>query len=186
LTRLLGAVRAGETGAADRLANLVYADLRRLAAERLARLVPGQTLQATELVHEAYLRLAGSGDPGWQNRAHFFGAAARAMRNILADHLQRRASLKRGGHLRRVGEDTTAALSSEGPSDEVLALEEVLQELERLYPRKAEVVSLRIFGGLTVPEIAEIEGHSEKTVERDWRFAKAWLCARLADPPDSR
>jgi RNA polymerase sigma factor (TIGR02999 family) len=157
VTRILGELQAGE------------------------REAPGQTLQATELVHEAYVRLVGSTDPGWQGRAHFFGAAARAMRDILADHLQRKGSLKRGGHFRRVGEDTAAQLSCDGPDDDVLAVEEALQDFERKYPRKAEVVTLSFFGGLTAAEIAEVLGVSARTVEREWRFAKAWLNARLAD-----
>ena len=181
VTLILGALQAGEREASDQLLPLVYADLRKLAAGRMARLAPGQTLQATELVHEAYVRLVGSSDPGWQGRAHFFGAAARAMRDILADHLQRKASLKRGGHMRRVGEDTAAELSSDGPSDDVLAVEEALEEFEKQYPRKAEVVTLSFFGGLTAAEIGEVLGLSERTVERDWRFAKAWLNARLAE-----
>ena len=184
VTRALGAVQAGDPGASAELLELVYVDLRQLAAQRMARLGPGQTLQATELVHEAYMRLVGSNDPGWDGRAHFFGAAARAMRNILADHLQRKASLKRGGHMRRVGEATAAELSSEGPSDDVLALEEALQEFELKYPRKAEVVTLHIFGGLTTAEVGEVQGLSESTIERDWRFAKAWLNGRLAEQED--
>ncbi len=107
------------------------------------------------------------------------------MRNILADHLQRKASLKRGGHLRRVGEDTAAELSFDGPSDDVLALEEALQEFEQKYPRKAAVVTLRIFGGLTAVEVGEVQGLSESTIERDWRFAKAWLNGRLAEPEET-
>lgn len=181
VTRILKAVMAGEAQASRELLPLVYGDLRKLAAARMARLGPGQTLQATELVHEAYLRLVGSTDPGWQGRAHFFGAAARAMRDILADHLQQRGSLKRGGHLRRVGEDTAAELSCEGPSDDVLAIEEALQAFEREYPRKAEVVTLHFFGGLDMAEIAEVLHLSERTVEREWRFAKAWLNSRLAE-----
>jgi RNA polymerase sigma factor (TIGR02999 family) len=165
---------------------LVYSDLRKLAAARMARLAPGQTIQATALVHEAYVRLVGSTDPGWQGRAHFFGAAARAMRDILADHLQRKASLKRGGHMRRVGEDTAAELSADGPSDDVLAVEEALEEFEREYPRRAEVVTLSFFGGLTTAEIAEVLGQSTRTVERDWRFAKAWLNGRLAERDSDR
>jgi RNA polymerase sigma factor (TIGR02999 family) len=181
VTRILSAVKEGEPEASDELLPLVYADLRKLAAARMARLSPGQTLQATALVHEAYVRLVGSTDPGWQGRAHFFGAAARAMRDILADHLQRKGSLKRGGHMRRVGEETAAELTSEGPSDDVLAVEELLEEFEREYPRKAEVVTLSFFGGLTATEIAEVLGLSTRTVERDWRFAKAWLNGRLAE-----
>ncbi|HEX6884427.1 MAG TPA: sigma-70 family RNA polymerase sigma factor [Planctomycetota bacterium] len=181
VTRILNAVMAGEEQASRELLPLVYGDLRKLAAARMARLGPGQTLQATELVHEAYLRLVGSTDPGWQGRVHFFGAAARAMRDILADHLQKKGSLKRGGHLRRVGEDTAAELSCEGPSDDVLAVEEALQEFEREYPRKAEVVTLSFFGGLDTAEIAEVLKLSERTVEREWRFAKAWLNSWLAE-----
>ena len=181
VTRILGALQAGELEASAELLPLVYDDLRRLAAARMARLAPGQTFQATELVHEAYVRLVGSTDPGWQGRAHFFGAAARAMRDILADHLQRKASLKRGGHLRRVGEDTAAELTCEGPSDDALAVEQALEDFERDYPRKAQVVTLSVFGGLTAPEIAEVLGLSTRTVERDWRFAKAWLNGRLAE-----
>ena len=180
VTLILNALRAGEAEAAGELLPLVYGDLRKLAAARMARLGPGQTLQATELVHDAYLRLVGSTDPGWQGRAHFFGAAARAMRTLVADHLQRKGSLKRGGHLRRVGADTAAELSCDGPSDDVLAVEEALEEFEREFPRKAEVVTLTFYGGLTTPEIAEVLGLSARTVERDWRFAKAWLNGRLA------
>jgi RNA polymerase sigma factor (TIGR02999 family) len=181
VTRILGELQAGEREASEQLLPLVYADLRKLAAGRMARLAPGQTLQATELVHEAYVRLVGGADPGWQGRAHFFGAAARAMRDILADHLQRKGSLKRGGHFRRVGEDTAAQLACDGPDDDVLAVEEALQAFECKYPRKAEVVTLSFFGGLTAAEIAEVLGVSTRTVEREWRFAKAWLNARLAD-----
>ena len=103
------------------------------------------------------------------------------MRDILADHLQRKGSLKRGGHFGRVGEDTAAALSCDGPSDDVLAVEEALEEFEREYPRKAEVVTLSFFGGLTAAEVAEVLGLSTRTVERDWRFSKAWLNGRLAE-----
>ena len=180
VTRILCAVKAGEPEASAALLPLVYGDLRKLAAARMARLGPGQTLQATALVHEAYVRLVGSTDPGWQGRAHFFGAAAHAMRDILADHLQRKGSLKRGGHYRRVGENTAAEVSCDGPSDDVLVVEEALQEFEGEYARKAEVVTLSFFGGLTAPEIAEVLDLSTRTVERDWRFAKAWLNERLA------
>jgi RNA polymerase sigma factor (TIGR02999 family) len=181
VTRILDALAAGNEAATAELLPLVYADLRELAASRMARLAPGQTLQATALVHEAYVRLVGASDPGWQGRAHFFGAAARAMRNILADHLQRKNSLKQGGHWKRVGDDTAAEISSEGPSDDMLAVEEALGDFEREFPRKAEVVTLSFFGGLTMPEIAEVMGTSTRTVERDWRFAKAWLNDRLAE-----
>ncbi len=181
MTRILSEVREGQREASDELLPLVYEDLRKLASARMARLGAGQTLQATALVHEAYMRLVGSTDPGWQGRAHFFGAAARAMRDIVADHLQRKGSLKRGGNYRRVGEGTAAELSCDGPSDDVLGLEEVLKEFEREHPRKAEVVTLSFFGGLTTEEIAEVLSLSTRTVERDWRFAKAWLNSRLTE-----
>lgn len=183
VTQLLDAARAGDAHASDELLPLVYGDLRRLAAARMARLGPGQTLQATALVHEAYVRLVGSTDPGWQGRAHFFGAAARAMRNVLADHLQRRGSLKRGGHLQRA-EDRAAEIGSDGPSDQVLAVEEALQDLERDYPRQARVVTLTFFGCMTAPEVAEALGLSTRTVERDWRFARSWLNAWFAEPKE--
>jgi len=181
VTRILGTLTAGEAQASAELLPLVYGDLRRLAAARIARLEPGQTLQATALVHEAYIRLVGTTDPGWQGRAHFFGAAARAMRNILADHLQHKGSFKRGAHLRRVGEDTAAELSCDGPTDDALVVEEALQAFECEHPRNAEVVTMIFFGGLSIPEIAEVLGLSVRTVERDWRFAKAWLNGRLAE-----
>jgi len=180
VTSILADLGSGDREAGAELLPLVYAELRRLAATRLARLGPGQTLQATALVHEAYLKLTGPKDPGWQGRAHFFGAAAHAMRDILADHLQRRGSLKRGGHLRRVGEDTVAEIGCDGPTADDLAVEEALGHLEAIHPRQAEVVTLSFFGGLSMPEIAEVLGRSTRTVERDWRFAKAWLNSRLA------
>jgi len=181
VTRLLEAVQAGQPEASAELLPLLYEDLRRLAAARMARLSPGQTLQATELVHEAYVRLVGSTDRGWQGRAHFFGAAARAMRNVVADHLRRKGSLKRGGNFRRVGEQTAAGISCDGPDDDVLAVEEALLQLESDYPRKAQVVTLRFYGGLSVEETAEVLEITSRTVERDWRFAKAWLNGHLAE-----
>ena len=186
VTGILDALSAGHSGVSEELLPLVYEDLRRLAAARMSRLAPGQTLQATELVHEAYVRLVGSNDRGWQGRAHFFGAAARAMRNVVIDHLRRKRSLKRGGGFRRVGEHTAAGLSCDGPSDDVLAVELALAELEVEYPRRAEVVTLSFYGGLTAAEIAEVLGLTTRTVERDWQFAKAWLNGRLAGPEDGQ
>jgi RNA polymerase sigma factor (TIGR02999 family) len=151
----------------------------------MARLAPGQTLQATALVHEAYVRLVGSRDPGWQGRAHFFGAAAQSMRDILADYLQRKGSLKRGGHLKRVDVDHALELQAGGPVDDALAVEEALQAFEAEYPRKAQVVTMTFFGGLTAKEIAEVLSVSSRTVESDWRFAKAWLNSWLADKEEA-
>jgi RNA polymerase sigma factor (TIGR02999 family) len=184
VTRILTAVEGGDREASAELLPLVYEELRKLAASRMARLPPGQTLQATALVHEAFMRLVGTSDPGWQGRAHFFGAAARAMRDVLADHLQRKGSLKRGGHLCRIDTDTIAELARDGPSDDVVEVEEALQAFEREYPRKAEVVTLIFFGGLTAKEIAEILSVSSRTVEGDWRFSRAWLNSWLSDKED--
>lgn len=184
VTQLLGRLgreEAGDREASEKLLPLVYADLRKLASARMARLAPGQTLQATALVHEAYVRLVGSTDPGWQGRAHFFGAAARAMRDILADHLQRKGSLKRGGHLKRVDSETLVELGSEGPSAHALAVEEALQALEREYPRKAQAVTHHYFGGLTAKESAVLLGVSTRSIEGDLRFAKAWLNRWLSE-----
>lgn len=180
VTRFQGAVDPESRRTSADLLPIVYSDLRRLAAARMSRLAPGQTLQATALVHEAYLRLVGDAHPGWQGRAHFFGAAARAMRNVVADHLQHKGSLKRGGNRRRLGEDAAAELTCEGPGDALLAVEEALGRFEREYPRKAEVVTLSFYGGLNHEEIAEVLGVSTRTVEREWQFAKAWLNSRLA------
>ena len=182
VTQILGAVTAGEEGSAADLLPLLYGELRKLAASRMARLGAGQTLQATALVHEAYMRLVSSTNPTWQGRAHFFAAAARTMRNILADELRRKHSLKHGGHGQRVGEDTAAEISCEGASPDDLAIEEALEEFEAESPRKAEVMTLTFFGGLTAVEIAEVLKVSTRTVERDLRFGKAWLNRRLTDP----
>jgi RNA polymerase sigma factor (TIGR02999 family) len=181
VTRILSALGAGQREASADLLPLVYGDLRKLAAAHMGRLGPGQTLQATALVHEAYARLVGGNDVGWEGRAHFMGVAATAMRDILADHLRSKATLKRGGHCRRVGDETAAELCCDGPSDDALAIEEALQELERGYPRQAEVVTLMVFGGLSVAEIAAARGTSARTIDRDWRFAKAWLNGRLTE-----
>jgi RNA polymerase sigma factor (TIGR02999 family) len=159
---------------------LVYADLRKLAAARMARLGPGQTLQATALVHEAYIRLVGSKAQGWSSRNHFFGAAARAMRNVLADLLMGMNCVKRGGREWRVADDAAAEVGCDGPSDDLLALEQRLGELERDYPRQAEVVTMRFFGGLSTEAVADVLSLTTRTVERDWHFARAWLNSRLA------
>ena len=181
VTNALSAASAGDPAAAAALLPLVYADLRKLAAARMARLGPGQTLQATALVHEAYIRLVGAEARGWSSRNHFFGAAARAMRNVLADHLKGRNCVKRGGRVWRVAEDAAAEVAADGPSDDLLALEQRLGELERDYPRQAEVVTMRFFGGLGTEEVADVLGLTTRTVERDWHFARAWLNSRLAE-----
>lgn len=182
LTKVLSAATAGDRKAAIDLLPLVYDELRRLAQARLATQPPGATLQPTALVHEAYLRLVGSGDPGWDSRGHFFGAAARAMRNILVDQARRRMSQKRGGGAQRVDD---FELAIEPPSDDILALDEALTELEQQDERKARVVMLHYFGGLTLAETAAALGVSVPTVQREWRFTRSLLFTRLTDKHDA-
>lgn len=169
-----------ETQAAAELLPVVYAELRRLAALLTGQLPPGQTLQPTALVHEAYLKLVRDKDPGWEGRRHFFGAAANAMREILIDQARRKASLKRGGHGQRI--DLTEGLALiEPPADDVEALDEAIQQLQAEEPRLAEIVRLRYYTGLSVEETAGVIGLSVSTVTREWRFARAWLAGRLSD-----
>jgi len=169
--------------AADMLPQ-VYDELRRLAANRLARLGPGQTLQPTALVHEAFARVVGGRDPGWDSTGHFFGASARAMRNVLVDEARKKASLKRGGDRDREAVDDVASrtIVSFGEHElDLLQLEEALRTLEREGgTRKAEVATLRIFGSLTLEQIATALGVSTRTADRDWRFARAWLLTELS------
>jgi RNA polymerase sigma factor (TIGR02999 family) len=179
VTRVLRAVARGEPEAAADLLPLVYEELRRLARARLAKLPPGQTLQATALVHEAYLRVVRSEDPGWDGRAHFFGAAAQAIREILIEQARRKATGKHGGARKRVdaGDIPIAACA---PEEDLLALHEALARLERQAPRQHQVVMLCYFAGLEQKEVAEVLGLTTRTVERDWRFAKAWLHAAMS------
>ncbi len=183
LTRVLNAASTGDRKAAAELLPLVYDELRQLARARLAHQPPGTTLQPTALVHEAYLKLVGDADPGWDSRAHFFGAAARAMRDILVDQARRKRSLKRGGHARRV-DDIELAIAP--PSEDLLALDEALTELEQQDERKARIVMLHYFAGLTLEETAVALGVSVPTVQREWRFTRSLLFARLRrGEPDS-
>ena len=163
---------------AAELLRQVYAELRRLAGTLTARLPPGQTLQPTALVHEAYLKLVRDQDPGWQNQRHFFGAAAQAMREILVDQARRKASLKRGGAGQRV-ELSDGLVLIEPPADDVLALDEAVQKMQADEPRLAEIVMLRYYAGLSVDETARIIGQSVSTVMRQWRQARVWLAGRL-------
>lgn len=165
--------------AAD-LMSEVYEDLRRLAAALSARLQPGQTLQPTALVHEAYLRLVRGQDPGWEGRRHFFGAAAQAMREILIEQARRKASLKHGGAAGRVELGDGLAII-EPPADDLLALDEAMQKLQAAKPHLAEIVMLRYFTGLTFEETAGVVNKSVSTVKRDWRFARAWLARELGE-----
>jgi RNA polymerase sigma factor (TIGR02999 family) len=183
VTQILSAIEQGDPRAAEQLLPLVYDELRKLAAQRMAREKPGQTLQATALVHEAYIRLVGSGQgQHWNSRRHFFAAAAEAMRRILVEKARQKNRLKHGGGLERVDLDSECAIS-ESPRFDLLALDEALTRLAAAEPIKAELVTLRFFGGLTMPEAADALGVSLATAERYWTFAKSWLFAALSAPP---
>jgi RNA polymerase sigma factor (TIGR02999 family) len=174
---LLRAWSGGDQRALERLTPIVYGELRRLAGHYMRRERPGHSLQATALVHEAYLRLVGYTRMRWQNRAHFFAVAAQAMRRILVEHA-RRHNLKRGGDVSRVSLDEAALVGAQREMD-LVALDDAMTALARFDPRKAHVVELRIFGGLNVDETAEVLGVSAVTVKRDWRAARAWLYREL-------
>ncbi len=175
VTHILSAIERGDPEAADQLLPLVYDELRRLAARRLAHERPGQTLQATALVHEAYARLVGSGQPPrWEGCGHFFAAAAEAMRRILIDRARHKQTRKAGGGRRRLDlDDIEPALEDDG--DRLLALDEALRQLEAEDPRKAELVKLRFFAGLTAEQAAAALGVSTSTAEKDWAYARSWL-----------
>jgi RNA polymerase sigma factor (TIGR02999 family) len=179
VTRILSAIEHGDPQAAQQVLPLVYDELRKLAAQKLAREAPGQTLQATALVHDAYLRLVGADDPGWNSRGHFFAAAAEAMRRILVENARRKGRARHGGELERV-EVELATLPTRMAAEELVALNDALEELERQDPRKARLVTLRYFGGMTLEEAAEALGVSRVTAHRDWSFARAWLSDRIA------
>lgn len=183
--KILAGSEQGGNRAAEELLPLVYGELRRLAAWHLANERPGQTLQATALVHEAYLRLVGKEDPQWHGQRHFFGAAAEAMRRILVENARRKNRLKRGGHLERV-ELEEADIPCPMPDDDLLALDEALTRLATVDSRAAELVKLCFFVGLTQAQAAEHLGISISTVERLWAFARAWLFREIqkeCDPP---
>ena len=176
VTRILSAIEQGDPSAAEQLLPLVYDELRTLAAQKLAQEIPGQTLQATALVHEAYLRLVG--DQQFSNRGHFFAAAAEAMRRILVEQARKRARLKRGGDRQRLDLDALQ-LSVPEVGDELLALDEALTDFAHKHPDKAALVNLRFFAGLTVDEAAQSVGISPSTADRHWTFARAWLYRRI-------
>jgi RNA polymerase sigma factor (TIGR02999 family) len=191
LTRILSALEQGDPHAAEQLLPLVYDELRKLAAQKLTQEKPGQTLQATALVHEAYLRLVASPpqeaspererrEQRWNSRGHFFAAAAEAMRRILVESARRKSRLKHGREHQRVDLDS-GCLVSAAPSLDLLALDEALSRLAETEPAKAELVKLRFFAGLTMPEAAAALDISLATAERYWTFAKSWLYAELAD-----
>ena len=179
VTLILQAVARGEAAASEELLPLVYDELRRLAAARMAQEQSGHTLQPTALVHEAWLRLAGNAEQSWQNRAHFFGAAAEAMRRILIERARRKSRLKRGSGqalLDIADLDVMAAM----PDDKILLVDEALELLKAEDPEKARIVSLKFFAGLTNEQIAELLNLNERTVRRQWNFARAWLFERIA------
>lgn len=173
-TQILARVEGGDPQAAAALLPIVYEELRRLAARKMAREAADHTLQPTALVHEAWMRLGGGEAPTFRNRAHFFGAAAEAMRRILVESARRKRGPKRGGHLHRADADLDLVAAVESPVD-LLALDEALTRLAAEVPARAELVKLRFFAGLTMPEAAEVLGVSLATAERHWTFAKAWL-----------
>src|SRR5262245_50537434 len=177
VTHILSAIEAGDPHAAERLLPLVYDELRRLAAQQLAQEKPGQTLQATALVHEAYVRLVGPGqERGWDSRGHFLAACAEAMRRILVENARRRHRRKRGGRLeRRDADPEDLPVAAPGDPLEILAVHEALQRLAQKSPRKAELVKLRYFLGCTMAETAQILGIALATAEEDWAYARAWL-----------
>lgn len=196
VTKILNAIDAGDPQAASQLLPLVYDELRKLAAQKVAQEKPGQTLQPTDLVHEAYLRLVASpaksapGDPRFANRRHFFAAAAEAMRRILAEQARRKQSLKHGGHLTRQ-ELPDLPIASPLPIDELLAIHEVLGTFQKQDPVKAQIVKLHFFLGMTLDEVASVLGLAPATVDRYWDYARTWLKHQLDastpkyDPPPS-
>jgi RNA polymerase sigma factor (TIGR02999 family) len=181
VTRVLSAIEHGDSVAASQLLPLVYDELRKLAAQKMAHEKPGQTIEATALVHEAYLRLVGDAPKKpWDGRGHFFAAAAEAMRRILVDRARDRRRQKRGGGHCRVRIDLDKVLDYM-PDDDLLALDEALQNLALDDPSGAELVRLRTFAGLTLAEAAEVTGIGRRTADRYWAYARAWLCDALGD-----
>ena len=180
MTQLEPADPSQEKQPAAELLPMLYAELRSLAAGLTARLTPGQTLQPTALVHEAYLRLVRDHDPGWEGRRHFFGAAAQAMREILIEQARHKSRLKRGGQAQR-HELTEGLAWIEPPSGDLLALDEAIQQLQAKNAELAEIVQLRYYTGLSVEETASVVGVSVSTLKRDWRYARAWLARRMGE-----
>jgi RNA polymerase sigma factor (TIGR02999 family) len=182
VTELLVRWRSGDQHALDALVPLVYDELRRLAHHYLRQERSDHTLQSTALVHEAYLRLAGQHPPEWQNRAHFFGIAARIMRQILVEHARSRAAAKRGGPACRLTLDAAVALPTQ-PDVDVVELDRALNDLAEFDPQQSRIVELRFFGGLTIEDTSEVLGISPATVKRDWVTARAWLFRAMTGEP---
>ncbi|MHC4561003.1 MAG: ECF-type sigma factor [Planctomycetota bacterium] len=174
VTRILNAIEQGDKRAADKLLPLVYEELRLLAAQRLSKEKPGQTLQATALVHEAYIRLVGTEDQSWDNKGHFFKAAAEAMRRILIENARRKKSAKHGGDQQRINLDD-ADLAIKEPSGDLIVLDEALTRLSETDPGIADLVKLRYFAGLTIEQVAQFQGLSRRTAVDHWAYARAWL-----------
>ena len=187
VTRILFAIEQGDARAVDKLLPMVYDELRRLAAQKISQELPGQTLQATALVHEAYIRLVGAEDKNWNSRGHFFAAAAEAMRRILIDNARRKQRQKHGGDRQRVGLDD-ADIAIEEPSTDLIALDEAIAKLANEDPVVADLVKMRYFAGLTLSQIAEIIGVSRRTADRYWAYARAWLYQEItkAEKPPSK
>ncbi len=181
LTVILNGIARGDAPAADRLLPLVYGELRKLAAAKMARETAGHTLQPTALVHEAWLRLGGAEQPDWQNRAHFFASAAEAMRRILIERARQRQTQRHGGGLQRIDiNDPLMEIAAPGSDDELLAVHETLDRLAAHDARKAELVKLRYFVGLTIEQAAEALGVAVPTAKRDWAYARAWLFREIS------
>jgi RNA polymerase sigma factor (TIGR02999 family) len=184
VTQILRAIDSGDAGAAGELLPLVYGELRKLAAARLAHEKAGQTLQATSLVHEAYVRLVDVKQAQrWDGRGHFFAAAAEAMRRIVIEDVRRKRAQKRGGELRRIDIDAVEHVAA-GREDELLALDEALERLEARWPDRAALVKLRYFAGMSLPEASQAMGISLSTAQRHWTFARAWLHSQLGPDED--
>lgn len=185
VTELLVAWKGGDASALEKLTPLVYEQLRRLARHYIAGERPGHALQATDLVNEAYLKLVDAARVNWQSRAHFFGVSAQLMRRILVDMARSRRQLKRGGGAHQTAFDEALMVTSE-PDTDLVAVDDALESLARMDPRKARVVELRFFGGLEEKEIGEVLGVSVDTVQRDWKAARAWLHGELRRGDDAR
>jgi RNA polymerase sigma factor (TIGR02999 family) len=185
VTRLINAVEQGDTEATEKLLPLVYGELRALAAQKMAQERPGQTLQATALVHEAYIRLVEADCGGWDTRNHFFMAAAEAMRRILIDNARRKKALKRGGSVARVSHDVADLPMEVGLDvDDLMSLDEALEKLDRADPKVADLVKLHCFAGLPLASVADVLGVSARTAERYWAFAKTWLFTQISEGND--
>jgi len=181
VTRILSAIERGDIRAVDELFPLVYQELRQLAAQRLSKELPGQTLQATALVHEAYLRLVGNENQSWSGRHHFFAAAAEAMRRILIENARRKKTLKQGGGRKRIDFDETIPMKDDDTSaDDIIALDEALEKLSKKDKVKANLVKLHYFAGLSGEQAAEVLGISPSTADRYWAYARSWLRLEIA------